>query len=319
MAALTYYRTNEHKSIRQFTNSKSLCMVRIATFLCLTSLIRSSLSRPPAVAVRAMSQFTTSANNPLLAPFTKFGGMPPFGEVKSCHYKPAFDVAMATHLVELKTIAESPDSPTFANTIEAFDKCGSLLMQVGKVYYNLCSSDCPPELQAVQTEMAAPLAQHKSATYMFSGLFDRIDRVHDSRGNAGLNPEELRLVERIHLDFVRAGAKFDADAQARYKKIMTDLAEMTTKFTQNILGGIGDRNRLSILRLPYRSSANRFMPPTFFSPMHIPLFSSFFLLARTHTSPASLSYPTHPPSHPPILPSSHPPTPPQTNRPSPLT
>ena len=118
-------------------------------------------------------------------------------------------------------------------------------MQVGKVFYNLCSSDCPPELQAVQTEMAAPLAQHKSAMYMFPGLFDRIDRVHDARSNANYNPEQLRLVERIHLDFVRAGARFDAEAQARYRKIMTELAEMTTKFTQNILGGkVGLKRRI---------------------------------------------------------------------------
>ena len=45
-----------------------------------------------------------------------------------------------------------------------------------------------------------------------------------------------RLVERIHLDFVRAGARFDAVAQARYKTIMTELAEVTTLFQQHILG-----------------------------------------------------------------------------------
>jgi peptidyl-dipeptidase Dcp len=47
---------------------------------------------------------------------------------------------------------------------------------------------------------------------------------------------QVRLVERLHLDFVRAGAKFDAAAQKRYAAIMGRLAELTTTFSQNVLG-----------------------------------------------------------------------------------
>lgn len=40
------------------------------------------------------------------------------------------------------------------------------------------------------------------------------------------------LIERVHLDFVRAGAKFDSEAQNKYGKIMENLATLTTKFSQ---------------------------------------------------------------------------------------
>ena len=46
------------------------------------------------------------------------------------------------------------------------------------------------------------------------------------------NTEQVRLIERIHLDFVRAGAKFDTAAQAKYSTIVQNLAVLTTKFTQ---------------------------------------------------------------------------------------
>lgn len=46
---------------------------------------------------------------------------------------------------------------------------------------------------------------------------------------------QVRLVERLHLDFVRAGARFDASAQARYAEIMERLAELQTSFSQNVL------------------------------------------------------------------------------------
>jgi peptidyl-dipeptidase Dcp len=187
-----------------------------------------------------MSAFNN--NNPFLVPvaeYERYGGLPPFELLKTEHYKQAFEVGMSTHLEELKAIATSPDAPTFENTFVAFDKAGSLLLRVGKVFHNLCSSHCPPDLQSVQTEMAPLLAAHRSATFMFPGLFDRIDKVHEGRHGASApqySPEQMRLIERIHLDFVRAGARFDAAAQARYKTIMTDLAGLTTKFSQHILG-----------------------------------------------------------------------------------
>ena len=117
----------------------------VSTLLCTIPLIQAK------VLIRTMSTFTE--NNPLLSAFTRFGGLPPFEEVKAGHYKPAFDQAMSKHLEELKAIADCSEPPSFQNTIEPFDKAGSLLMKVGKVFYNLCASHCPPELQAVQTEM----------------------------------------------------------------------------------------------------------------------------------------------------------------------
>ena len=46
---------------------------------------------------------------------------------------------------------------------------------------------------------------------------------------------QIRLVERLHLDFVRQGARFDGAAQARHAEISERLAELMTAFSQNIL------------------------------------------------------------------------------------
>ena len=174
-------------------------------------------------------------SNPLLLPFDKYDhGIPPFNEINPSHFKPALDSAFLEHLKELHAIVDDPSDATFDNTIASFDRSGSLLNKVAKVYYNLCSSMNPPDLQACQTEMAAPLAAHRSATYLLPGLFNRIDKVYEDRRTQSYNTEELRLIERIHLDFVRAGARFDTAAKARYGKLMEELAELTTKFTQVI-------------------------------------------------------------------------------------
>ena len=142
---------------------------------------------------------------------------------------------MQVHRAELDAIAAQPEAPGFDNTLAAFDRCARLLGRIESVFYNLTSSQTSPELQAVQREMAAPLSAHCSAVYMHAGLFARVDALFGRRASLGLTPEQLRLLERTHLDFVRSGARLAPDAQARYAQVMEQLAELTTQFAQNVL------------------------------------------------------------------------------------
>lgn len=173
--------------------------------------------------------------NPLLDNWNTDHGLPPFHLVKAEHFAPAFAVALQAHRVELDAIAANPAPPTFANTLAAFDRAGRQFARVAALFENLTASETSPALQAVEREMAAPLAAHTNAIYMHQGLFARIDKLAETRALLGLSAEEGQLLARVHLDFVRAGAKLSQPAQARYGAIMERLAELTTQFTQNVL------------------------------------------------------------------------------------
>ena len=62
--------------------------------------------------------------NPLLMDWASEFGLPPFEAITPPHYEPAFEVALAEHIAELQDIAQSPDTPTFDNTVVAFDRAG---------------------------------------------------------------------------------------------------------------------------------------------------------------------------------------------------
>jgi peptidyl-dipeptidase Dcp len=83
--------------------------------------------------------------------------------------------------------------------------------------------------------MAGPMAAHSNAVYMHAGLFARLDALHARRADLGLGPEQQRLLEQTHLDFVRAGARLAPAAQRRYAALMERLAALTTQFGQNVL------------------------------------------------------------------------------------
>lgn len=177
----------------------------------------------------------TPSSNPLLQDWTSPYGVAPFAQLAPEHFEPALTEAMRRHRAELDAIAADPAAPDFDNTLGAFDRAGRLLTRVQMVFSNLCSSHTSEALQAVQRAMAKPLAAHESAIYMNAPLFARVLAVHERRQRLGLTPEQLRLLERVHLDFVRAGALLPAAGQQRYAQVMQELAALNTQFAQNVL------------------------------------------------------------------------------------
>jgi peptidyl-dipeptidase Dcp len=173
--------------------------------------------------------------NPLLQPWTQPYGLPPFQTTRPEHFEPAFDAGMREQLAEIDAIANNAEPATFENTIAAFDRSGRLLTRVELMFSNLTVSETNPELQAVQRVMAPKQAAHENAIYMHAALFERIDSLYAQRDQLGLDDEALALIERIHLDFVLAGAKLPPVARKQYALINEELATLTTRFAQNLL------------------------------------------------------------------------------------
>jgi len=173
--------------------------------------------------------------NPLLESWNTPYSLPPFDRIDTEHYLPAFLHAMHTHRAEVKAIAENGDPPTFDNTIAALDRSGRELGRIERLFFNLTASETSRDLQAIERDVSPQLAAHYSAVSMNSKLFTRIDSVHERRDDLPAESEERRLLERIHLDFVRQGALLSPSAKARYAAIMERLAELTTRFMQNLL------------------------------------------------------------------------------------
>jgi peptidyl-dipeptidase Dcp len=174
-------------------------------------------------------------DNPLLQHWDTLHELPPFARVRAEHFEPAFDEALKQHRAEIDAIGRNPEPPGFENTIAAFDRSGRLLERVNDLFRNLASSETSPALQAVQRRMAPLLAAHSSAIHMHSALFERIAALHERRDALDLTPEQRRVLERFHVDFVRAGARLGPAEQQRYTQIMERLAGLTTRFAQNVL------------------------------------------------------------------------------------
>ncbi|MCT6647238.1 hypothetical protein N4G37_14310, partial [Enterococcus faecalis] len=68
-----------------------------------------------------------------------------------------------------------------------------------------------------------------------AALYQRVKALYDARATLGLDAESLRLVEKYHTDFVRAGARLDDKQKAQLRSINEELSSLNSKFQQYLL------------------------------------------------------------------------------------
>jgi peptidyl-dipeptidase Dcp len=174
--------------------------------------------------------------NPLLAEWDgPDGGVPPLDRIRAEHFGAAMADAIALHDAELTRIAEEPSAPTFANTLEALERSGRELSQVKLMTHLWRSSMSTPALQAVEGEIMSAQARHGDRLAQDRKLFERIDAVWKAVETFGLGSEQKRLTWHHRLDFVRAGAALGTEAKARLTTINQRIADLSTRFDQNVL------------------------------------------------------------------------------------
>lgn len=182
------------------------------------------------------SEKENTIENPLVAEWSgPFGGVPAFDKVKVADFKPALEEAMAEQLAEIDKIANNSEPPNFENTIAAMERAGSKMERVSTIYFIWSGNMKDAAFAAVEREMAPKFAALGDKITQNENLFKRIEAVYNSPEKQKLTSEQQRLVWVRYTNFVRAGARLNAEQKARLSQINQQLASLFTKFGQNLL------------------------------------------------------------------------------------
>lgn len=177
----------------------------------------------------------TAVDNPFFAEWDTPFGVPPFEQIKPEHYKPAFTQGMEEQKAEIEAIVNNTEDATFENTIVALDQSGALLNKVSYVFFGQTNANTNDELQAINAEISPLLTQHGDDISMNPALFARVKAVYENKDNAGLDKEQMKLLEETYKDFVRGGANLDSVSQAKLRELNTEISSLQTTFGQNML------------------------------------------------------------------------------------
>ncbi|MBO6625511.1 MAG: M3 family metallopeptidase [Roseicyclus sp.] len=173
--------------------------------------------------------------NPLLQDWTTPFELPPFEAIRDEDFAPALDAALDAGRAAYEAIAENPEPPTFANTIEAMELADETLDRVAGVFFNLVGADATPAREALQRDYAPRFSAYYSEITNNRALWQRIKTLWETRDTLNLTAEQARVLMLTHRSFTRAGAALEGAASERLTEVKSRLAVLGTSFMQNLL------------------------------------------------------------------------------------
>ena len=161
-------------------------------------------------------------------------GIPPFDRIGDEDFRPALEAGFEAQRERITAILANPEPPDFENSILALELSGTELSRVWSVFSNLTSTDTNETLDALELEFKPRYTRQQDAIYLDPALFARVDAVYQSLDEAELDPEQRRLAELTHRDFVRSGAALPLETREQLKEINARLSELSARFGQNL-------------------------------------------------------------------------------------
>ena len=176
-----------------------------------------------------------ATDNPFFTEFSTPNGVPPFDKIKAEHFLPAFEEGMNQHNLEIDSIVNNPEAPTFENTIVALDESGRMLDRVAAVFSVMTGTMSDSVYQSIEKEITPKRTEHYDNINFNEALFARIKAVHDDTTRTDYTTEQKMLLDKTYKGFVRSGILLDGSKQARLREINKELSEATLNFNQNLL------------------------------------------------------------------------------------
>ncbi|MDR1407095.1 MAG: M3 family metallopeptidase [Tannerella sp.] len=181
--------------------------------------------------------------NPLLEKYAAPHGTFPFDKCRNAHYLPAVDEGIRRLENEVKAITDNPQPATFANTVIALERAGTLLETVSRGFFCVLGAEADDEMMDIAQHISEKLSASRNDIYLNEPLFARIKTVYDRRTSLSLTAEDAMLLQRTFEAFADNGANLAPPQKTHFRRLSADLSRLTLTFEQNAQK---DRNRYEL-------------------------------------------------------------------------
>jgi oligopeptidase A len=155
-------------------------------------------------------------NNPLL----QIDSLPDFAKIEAADARPALEKVLSENRAALAELT-AQTTPTFASLVVPVEELSYRLSRVWSPIGHLNAVANSPAMRGAYNE-CVPL---------LSAAYAHVLRNEGDR----LDPAQTKLVQNALRDFRLAGVDLPAERKARYREVMQRLAQLGTKFSENVL------------------------------------------------------------------------------------
>ena len=172
---------------------------------------------------------SAAVNNPLL----DLGELPAFGRIEASHARPALEKVLAENRARVEELTAQAN-PTFASLVAPVEELSYRLSRAWSPIAHLNAvanspqmreayNDCVPLLTEYSSELGQNAALQAAYLYVLKSEADTLD------------PPQRKVIENALRDFRLAGVDLPPAAKTRYREVAQRLAQLATKFSENVL------------------------------------------------------------------------------------
>jgi len=161
--------------------------------------------------------------------------LPNFSAIKPDDIVPQLTTLLARNRKEIDALTRLDDSISWENFVVPLEAIGDRLSRFFSPIGHLHGVADSEDLRAAYNEAIPLLAEYSSEMAQHDGLFDAFGRLRASADYATFTLAKKQVVDNALRDFRLGGIALDSDMRDRFRAINQELAQLTTRFGENVL------------------------------------------------------------------------------------
>jgi oligopeptidase A len=159
--------------------------------------------------------------------------LPAFDRIDAAHARPALEQILSGNRARIAELTAQRE-PTFASLVVPLEELSYRLSRVWSPIGHLNAVANSAPMRQAYNECVPLLTAYSSELGQNGALYAGYARVLEKEGDA-LEPAQRKLLENALRDFRLAGVDLPPDRKARYREVVQRLAQLATKFSENVL------------------------------------------------------------------------------------
>ncbi len=169
--------------------------------------------------------------NPLLTT----ADLPRYAAIRPEHIESAIDRVLADNRVELERLLAAHHTYTWDTLIQPLEELEDRLNKAWSPVNHLHSVRDSEDLRAAYNACLPKLSAYYTELGQHEGLYQAYRQIADGPEYPRLDPAQRKVIDNALRDFRLSGIALPPAQRDRYKAIMQELAQLSAKFSENVL------------------------------------------------------------------------------------
>ncbi len=170
-------------------------------------------------------------SNPLL----ELRGLPPFSEIRPEHVEPAIDTLLKQSRTRVRELLDENSVYSWDNLVDPLEAMDDRISRAWSPVSHMNSVVNTEELRAAYTACLPKLSEYSTEMGQHEGLYRAFRQIADGPDYQDFDTAQKKIIDNALRDFRLSGIELDQAARDRYKAIMQELSQLTSKFSDNVL------------------------------------------------------------------------------------